>query len=182
MVKKANIVSAVCKKPFLLIRSASVLHPAVLIFKSVLVWCLIMSNDVVMLITPVERKKEICYEKYLLPGTKSYSVQFYKSMIACIIDITIIFKRLCSEILWCRPNLIRSVKEVLIQSSKELKWENPISCDISCLIIKLMLNWSQDCSADPQLGICIMWFIGVAQTGAATTWDLIFSFSCVVCT
>lgn len=103
---------------------------------SVLVWCIIIIINYIL-------KKWICCEKRLLPCTKSLSNHFYRGMIACIIDFRIILKRLCSEISWCRLNLVRSVKGVLIQSDTELDPENPISCDICCLIIKLLLNWSQ---------------------------------------
>lgn len=77
--------------------------PVVMIFNSVFI-CLslmfiIMSNDLVMLITPVHRKKGFVMKNGCRHAQNPSLNNFYRVMIACIIDFRIMSKRLCSEIL-----------------------------------------------------------------------------------
>lgn len=118
MAKKAN--KCFLWKTFVLIESHLNLHPVSLIFKSVL-------NYIVRLITPFHWEKKGFVVKNACCQAQNPSLNsFYRGMIACIIDFRITWKRLCREIVWCRLNLVRSVKGVLIQSDTELDPENPI--------------------------------------------------------
>ena len=144
MVEKTN--KCCLKTASVLIQSHSILLPVALIFKSVFVCLSLMLNHYVKLYSyannpcPLE-KRDLSWK---MPVTlRRILNSFYSSMIDCIKDFRITLNWLCIEILWCRPNLVRSDKAALIQSDTELDPENPISPDIRCLIIKLLLHWSQ---------------------------------------
>lgn len=115
-VKKAN--KWCLERASFFIRSHFFLLPVVLISKCVFVWHLIiLSNYILMLITPVHGKNWFVIKANACYPDRS---SFYSAAMACIWHLWIILKQSCGEILWQSPNLVTSVKGELIQRGAEL--------------------------------------------------------------